>query len=246
MKASIYERFRNKFFDLQYARLKKKWDKASAGSRLHGLVLMYHHVTDEHVDILESCQCTVDSFRVSLVKLKSEGYVFVSVESLLRLIETKSDKKFAVVTFDDVPDNFYYNAYPILKEMDIPFTLFMTVGFIDKESFLSKEQLLELDKDSLCTIGAHTMTHPQLRRVRNSYEEMSESKTSLEKILDHPINYLAYPFGRQSSISNKVMKEAKKIGFECAFGTIQSNVNDTSSKSLYFLPRVVGSNDVTK
>ncbi|MBQ0085561.1 MAG: polysaccharide deacetylase family protein [Prevotella sp.] len=239
MNSSLYELFRNKFFDLQYARLKKKWDNASAGSKLKGLVIMYHHVTDEHVDILESCQCTVDSFRSTLVRLKSEGYVFVSLDSLMKFIEMKSDKKFAVVTFDDVPDNVYYNAYPILKEMNIPFALFMTVGFIDKDGYLSREQLMELDKDSLCTIGAHTMTHPQLRRVKNSYEEMSESKMSLENILNHPVDYLAYPFGTQSSVSVDVMKEAEKIGFKCAFGTIQTPINDLSSKALFYLPRLV-------
>jgi len=239
MISKLYERVRNHFFDQQYRRLKSKWDKVSESSHINGLILMYHHVTNQHVDTLESCQCKVDDFKNGLTGVINKGYVFYSVADAIKLIEEKSDKKFAVVTFDDVPDNFYTNAYPILKSMGIPFTLFMTIDFIDQEGYLTKEQLLQLDKDDLCTIGAHTMTHPQLRRVRNSYQEMAQSKSELEALLGHEVHYLAYPYGRQSSISKKVMKQAPEIGFKCAFGTIQSPVNDLSSKSLFFLPRVV-------
>lgn len=235
----LYERIRNKFFDLQYERLRSKWLAGSDSSRINGLILMYHHVTDEHVNILESCQCKVDTFRRNLIELKNKGYLFCSVETALSLIREQSSQKFVVVTFDDVPDNVYTNAYPILKELDIPFILFMTTGYIDRPGYLSKKQLLEMDKDPLCTIGAHTLTHPQLRRVANSHEELSRSKVILEQLLGHSVEYLAYPFGRQSSISKGVIHQAEKIGYKCAFSTIQTPVNDISSKELFFLPRVV-------
>lgn len=235
----LYERIRNKFFDLQYERLRSKWCAGSNSSTINGLVLMYHHVTDKHVDILESCQCKVDAFRKTLIGLKNKGYLFCSIDTALTLIREQSSQKFAVVTFDDVPDNVYTNAYPILKELDIPFILFMTTGYVDKPGYLSKEQLLEMDKDPLCIVGAHTITHPQLRWVSNSYEELLSSKEILEQLLGHSVEHLAYPYGRQSSISKRVIRQAKTIGYKCAFSTIQSPINDVSSKYLYFLPRVV-------
>lgn len=239
MISQLYERIRNKFFDLQYERLRSKWLSGNMSSHLNGIVLMYHHVTDQHVDIQESCQCKIEHFRKTLITLKEQGYQFCTVETALKYIKEGSDTKFAVVTFDDVPNNVYVNAYPILKELSIPFTLFITTGYIGKEGYLTNEQIIEMDNDPLCTVGAHTLTHPQLRRVSNSYEELSKSKAILEQMLKHPIKFLAYPYGRQSSISKKVIRQSKEIGYECAFSTVQTPINDISSKSSFFLPRVV-------
>ena len=200
---------------------------------------MYHHVTDEYVDINESCRCTVSEFNNAILQTMAEGRCFVSVDKMLDIIKTKSREKFAVLTFDDVPDNFYTNAYPFLRKENIPFILFITTDFINKAGFLTKEQIFELDKDPLCTIGAHTISHPMLRNVTNSMYELSESKNILEKLLGHPVDFIAYPFGRQSSVSRRVMIEAEKSGYKCAFGTIQSPISEKSSKNLFYLPRIV-------
>ena len=227
------------YWEFRYRSLKWYWDIAAKHSLINGLALMYHHVTDDFIDINDSCKCKVDEFRSVLNRILDEGRRFVSVNEMLSIIERKSSEPFAVVTFDDVPDNFYANAYPILKERSIPFILFITTDFIDKPGYLSQEQIIELDRDPLCTIGAHTVTHPMLRKVNNSKYELAKSKEILEKILGHKVDYMAYPFGRQSSVSKKVMKDAKNAGYVCAFGTIQSLINDVSSKNIFYLPRVV-------
>jgi len=227
------------YWELRYRYRKRLWDKAARKSIINGVALMYHHVTNEFVDINDSCKCTVAEFINTLLQVKAEGRRFVSVSEMLKLIADKSNEKFAVVTFDDVPDNFYTNAYPFLKQERIPFILFVTTSFIDKPGYLSKEQILDLDKDELCTIGGHTLTHPMLRKVNNSFEELSESKKILESLLGHEVDYMAYPYGRQSSVSTKVMKEVKEAGYKCAFGTIQSPISDTSSKNMFYIPRIV-------
>lgn len=167
------------------------------------------------------------------------GYEFVSMDTAINLIKNNSNKKFALITFDDVPINAYYNAVPILEQMKIPYTFFITTGYIGTTGFLNSEQLSLLDANDLCTIGAHTISHPNLRYSDNLYEELRESKQFLESLLGHSVNYLAYPYGRQSSVSHRVRRTAKKIGYECAFGTIESHINDISARSLYYLPRVV-------
>ena len=224
---------------LRYEFRKWRWDRASHNSTINGLVLMFHHVTNVNLDIGESCKSNVVEFINTLLQVKSEGYRFVSVKEMIWLIKSNSSEKFAVVTFDDVPDNFYTNAYTFLKQEKIPFILFITTSFVGKSGFLTEEQILELDKDILCTIGAHTVTHPMLRSVSNSLDELTESKKFLEELLGHSVDYMAYPYGRQSSVSKKVMKEAKKAGYLCAFGTIQSPISDKSSKNRFYLPRVV-------
>jgi len=181
----------------------------------------------------------VSHFEKTLISLHADNRNFVSVDRMLEIIKDRESTPFAVVTFDDVPDNFYTNAYPILRRMQIPFILFITINYIDKPGFLSKNQILELDKDPLCTIGSHTITHPMLRKVRYSKKEIEESKRLLEELLGHSIDYMAYPFGRQSSVSHKIMKQTKEAGYKCAFGTIQAPISDYSSEKLFYLPRIV-------
>ena len=48
---------------------------------------------------------------------------------------------FFALTIDDVPENFYHNAYPLLEEAGIPFTLFVNVSLLDKEEFITQNNL---------------------------------------------------------------------------------------------------------
>lgn len=219
--------------------LRNYWLWKSKNSRLYGIVLMYHHVTDEYVDIDKSCRCTIQEFCNSINDIIQQGYQFVSIDEFYDIVNNHKENKFALMTFDDVPENFYFNAYPILKENNIPFTLFITRKFIDTKGFLKTSQIEELNEDTLCTIGAHTLTHPMLRKVENSYEEIKKSKEILEKILCKPIDYFAYPYGRQSAVSRRVMREVEKAGFKCAFGTIQVPISDCLKKHIYYLPRMI-------
>lgn len=227
------------YYEIRYRLLRWYWNIRSKNSIINGVVLMYHHVSDERVDTLDSCQHTIEQFKHSLDLYLKQGYTFVNVQTALKLIEQRSSQKFAVVTFDDVPLDAYENAVPILKQMQIPFTFFITTSFLGTQGFMTEEQLKILDKIELCTIGAHTINHPMLRRVSNSIEELKGSKAYLEGLLGHPVKYFAYPYGRPSSVSLRIRQQAKSVGFECAFSTIDAHINDISSTAKYNLPRIV-------
>lgn len=82
-----------------------------------------------------------------------------------------------------------------------------------------------------------------LRYSDNISYELKHSKNILEELLGHKVDYLAYPYGRQSSVSRKVQTIAKKTGYKCAFGTIQTPISDVSEKNMFYLPRVVLKNN---
>ena len=234
------------YYTLKDRCLSERWRKASKQSEIKGDVLMYHHVTDEFVNVPISCRCPVRVFEHYLDEYLNRGYKFVSIDEAYKIIVGKADPTpFCIVTFDDVPDNVYQNAYPILKRRGIPFTIFVTSGFVDyynpytKIQFITKDHLLEMDNNPLCTVGAHTVSHPMLKKVKNSYDEMTENKKLLESLLGHQVDYLAYPYGKHSSINKKIQKQASRAGFKCAFSSIDAPLNDISSKQLFFLPRVV-------
>lgn len=226
-------------------RQRHSWRKSLANSTIHGEALMYHHVTDEYVDIIPSCRCAVKVFEHYLDEYDRKGYRFVSLDEAYDIIkEGKDSRPFCILTFDDIPDNVYQNAYPILKRRSIPFAVFITTSYVDwvnpqtGEKYITMEHLREMDNDSLCTVGAHTVTHPKLRCVNNPKQEILESKQWLEKVLGHSIDFFAYPYGKHSSVSRKIQQITKKIGFKCSYGTIEAVITNKSSRNIFNLPRI--------
>ena len=82
---------------------------------------MLHWVGDEIQDEeTEPYRISTEQCRRFLVWLKSKNTI--------RLENWEREEDFYALTIDDVPENFYYNAYPLLKEASIPFTLFVNVS----------------------------------------------------------------------------------------------------------------------
>ncbi len=88
---------------------------------------------------------------------------------------------------------------------------------------MTSRELLELEQGGLIEIGAHTVTHPSLpfHPIEVQRDEIHRSKEELEKILSHPIQSFAYPFGDFNRIS---VQAAQDSGFEQACSTVQQPV----------------------
>ena len=216
------------------------WNRSIKRSRINGIVLMYHHLSDIHMDNeLDCCQHTTEEFLHSLEMVEERGYQFVSLEESLLLMKKKSHQKFVVVTFDDVSSSMYNIAYPLLKKRNIPFTLFITIDYVDKQGFLSREQIMEMSQDLLCTVGAHTKTHPFLRKSKDTDTELVAAKKCLEDLIGKQVKAMAYPYGKYSSVSKNIMKKTKAAGYDCAYGTIDAPITDMTAQEWYFLPRMI-------
>lgn len=236
---NFLKRIENYYYRAQTELIRSWWNHFNRTSPFLCDVLMFHHVTDEHVDANPSCHRTREEFLRTLQKRIDAGVKFINLDEVYELVLSGGIGKYATVTFDDVPSNFLSDAYPILKELQIPFTLFLTVSYLGKKGYVNTSDLEMLLADPLCTIGGHTLTHPMLRKVKNSFEEISESKRILEEVCKREIKYFAYPYGRPSSISNRIKSQAKKAGFKMAFGTILCSINNYTSKYKFYLPRVL-------
>lgn len=234
----MWSKLKNFYFDLLYKLETYWWNYHSANSKINGECIMYHHISNEKIDDIPACICRIDVFENTIKNLLQRNIAIVTIDEMFLILNNKDTKKFALITFDDIPESVYTNAYPILKKYQIPFIIFIAVDFINREGFISLEQLKILADDPLCTIGAHTITHSPLRYSLDYKQEISESKIKLETLIGKPINLFAYPYGRRSMISKKCIKEASKV-YRCAFSTIQSGINDYTCKKKYFLPRVI-------
>lgn len=206
----------------------------------HGAtIVIFHHVRDdEALDVIESCKCTICEFK-TFVNYVSKHKQVVSLSELLSK-ENRNYVDKVVITFDDVPDNFYKNAYPILKDARLPFTLYITSNLIGTEGFLTKEQLVELSKDKLCTIGSHTKNHVFLSAKGIDLEdEIKKCKVDIEKTLGISVNHFAYPYGTPTAVNRKARRFTERSGvYKSAVSTIPSMINRYSIKTRYFLPRI--------
>lgn len=84
--------------------------------------------------------------------------------------------------------------------------------------YLTRDQLRELDAHPLITIGAHTVSHPDLRYVTEAElrEELVVGREQLEDWLGHRVTTLAYPFG---DTDERVRRATAAAGYTSAYVT---------------------------
>lgn len=87
---------------------------------------------------------------------------------------------------------------------------------------INLEQLEEIDKSELVTIGAHTQNHPILANEndKDSMSEIFDSIDVLAEILGHDINYFAYPNGQPKlDFTKREIDYLKRKKIKLAFST---------------------------
>ena len=190
-----------------------------------GEIWMLHRVVEQRSNVPEQreLEVTVDWLEQKILEYKSKGHKFISIDDIPKLSTFNFQlSTFICLTFDDGYRDNYTLAYPLLKRLGVPFTIYVTTGFIDNRSpmwwyageqlGLSTEELKALDADPLCTIGAHTMTHPKLDTLtrEQQYQEISTSRQALEAILGHEIKHFSFPHGAHNADTLAICRE---LGF---------------------------------
>lgn len=187
--------------------------------------------TDDKQRVLE---ITPDFLESKILEYKSQGYHFISIDEAANHIQNASPlfcrSKFLVVTFDDGYQDNLTMALPILKKHNIPFVVYITTDFIDNHNemwwypnqhlALSMDELLQLDAEPLCTIGAHTLSHPKLNELSpdDQQKEIQDSKSKLEYWLRHPVRHFSYPYGAHSDLTKQIAVQAGFSTIACAWG----------------------------
>jgi peptidoglycan/xylan/chitin deacetylase (PgdA/CDA1 family) len=107
------------------------------------------------------------------------------------------------------------------------------------------DEVVELARDPLVTIGAHTVNHVLLRRESDTVvrSELKNSRTVLEGRLDRPVRHFAYPFGDAAAVGPREYAIAVEAGFETAVTTRPSVLTAEDRKQLTALPRITVSGE---
>lgn len=101
------------------------------------------------------------------------------------------------------------------------------------------DELREIAKDPLCTIGAHTLHHFAVARL-SAEEALHELNASADRIameLGQRPRYFAYPYGDEASAGPRDFELAKQAGFRAAVTTRKGLIFSEHRNHLTALPR---------
>lgn len=201
-------------------------------------VYMFHQVTN---DIKQwenkNCCITADGFKNFVNYLVEKKYKFISLNQLAK--EEVQYEKEVIFTFDDVYEDAYNHAFPILIEKKIPFCVFICENFLGKQGYITNKQFEELLDEPFCTIGYHTKNHELMRRIPVEKIDYEVDCQDFEKQIQRKIYCFAFPYGSLYACSRKSIALVKEKSYKLIFSTISSLCTQRWRKRHYeFLPRI--------
>ncbi len=155
------------------------------------------------------------------IKYLTDNYIFTNGRSLIKNKFTLS------ITIDDGYKD-TIGAVEVLNDYNIPFYLFITADNINKKDYLSDNELFDISKLDIATIGSHGLTHVKLGDIsyNNQKTELKKSKDLLEKIIRKPVKTLSYPHG---SYNNDTLRVANYLQYEQGYCSTKGlNVANTN------------------
>lgn len=178
-------------------------------------IIMYHYVEyvkDENDTIRRSLSIKPHLFERHLQQLKENGYETYFVRDVPDILNERITlgTRSAVLTFDDGYEDFYTDAFPLLKQYQIKATVYVITDFIGRTGFMNKRQLREIASSGLVEIGSHTLNHVNLKYTSSEEAKLqiTESKETLIELLHVPVKTFAYPSGGYNEVTVELVKEA--------------------------------------
>jgi peptidoglycan/xylan/chitin deacetylase (PgdA/CDA1 family) len=88
--------------------------------------------------------------------------------------------------------------------------------------------------DAGMTIGAHTLSHPELPRQPKELacREISDCRSRLENCTGVAVWGLAYPFGNHGAVAEREFQLAQEAGYECAFMNVSGRFRECNRFAL--------------
>lgn len=163
-------------------------------------ILIYHRVGGGSADELDLDEATF----TEQLEILSDANV-IGLDEAARRLESGNRTSGVVLTFDDGFADVYRNAWPLLRERRLPFTLFLATRYVGGQmrwhgatakyggAGLSWDQVGELVASGLCTLGNHTHSHALPSQL--STAELDECSDEIERRVGSRPDHFAYPWG---------------------------------------------------
>lgn len=118
-----------------------------ADARGRGAIFTLHHVRPPVARVFDPnahLEITPEFLDAAIAQLQRDGYRFIALDDLPAALADKDNAPFACFTLDDGYRNNLDHALPVFERHGVPFTVFVTGGFVDRTHTLWWETLADL------------------------------------------------------------------------------------------------------
>jgi peptidoglycan/xylan/chitin deacetylase (PgdA/CDA1 family) len=197
------------------------------------VVFMYHRFGESKYP---STNVKLEQFKYHLDYLKKHNYSVWPFSKIVKYIQEKKQLplKTVAITIDDAYISTYTEAYPRLKKLNFPFTVFVNTNMIDNKSknFVTWDQMREMQKNGgeFCN---HSLTHDYFIVKKGEDESMWKKRIAKEikqaqKRLDDELGkpkkgypkLFSYPYGEYSKETAEYVKDLGYVGVSQTSGPI--------------------------
>ncbi len=194
-----------------------------AEGRAPAIVLYYHRVAD---DALNPWTISTAMFERQVRWLRRRFELVSLAEAQRRLRSGCNRRECVTITFDDGYADNCRRALPLLVELGVPCTYFVSSrNVIDGLPFPhdvalgrplapnTPREIADLAAAGI-EIGAHTRTHADLGRLADPgrlYDELIVAQRELEEIASVPVRYFAFPYGQRDNLSQAAFELARSL-----------------------------------
>ena len=109
-----------------------------------------------------------------------------------------------------------------------------------RDLVMSWDEVRDLARDPLVTIGAHTRRHLALAKLSlgEARLKMEESVRRLERELSRPIHHFSFPYGDETSAGEREFALARELGLHTAVTTRKGLIHERHALATTGLPRL--------
>ncbi len=187
------------------------------------VILTYHKVQNRPE--LGGTWLTVGAFRRQMEFIRSSGLPVLHLTDYLDTLGRGEDAgRGVVLTFDDGYESVYTGAWPVLRELGLPATVFLVTGYMGRPNdweqplargafrHLSWDQAREMAAGGGVRFASHGVNHRDLTTLDDDdlEREFRESRTVITGELGRVPEAFSYPFGRCDA---RVTAALRKAGY---------------------------------
>lgn len=213
-------------------------ENLSEGISNQAVILQYHHVATNTPAITS---ISPDDFKVHMDYLLDNNFNILPIEEIISSLQNDEQlpNYTAAITFDDGYLSVYTEAFPVLRELGWPFSIFVTTGLIETnpDLYANWNQIREMAAAG-ATIANHTVSHPYfLERtpgesesawLESIREEITVAEETIQQESGQSHRLLAYPYGEYEPKIQDLLRDMGYIGIAQHSGPINAESDFTA------------------
>ena len=189
----------------------------------HCVILQYHHFSDKTPAITS---VSLEQFDAHLEYLQANDFRILPLRDVVAALQQKKQlpDRCVSLTVDDAYISVYQNAFPRLRELGWPLTVFVNTEVVDRgiRSYMSWDQMRELAGHGV-TFENHGHGHiHMIRRINGETDadwrkriirDISTAQRRISKEIGVAPRLFAYPYGEYNPELLEIIREMGFVGF---------------------------------